>query len=132
MTPREFLKSYRFDDRIVTGEYFSSKPLEVKECERVGVVLMNLGGPDNVDDVAPFLYNLFMDPAIIDIPVGGVLRHWLCRMISSMRSKKVGQDYEMIGGGSPINRLTREQSASLEKYLNEHFGTDGVTFHTYI
>lgn len=133
MTPREFLKDYRYDNRLVTGEYYSSKPLQLEPGDRVGVVLMNLGGPDKVDDVAPFLYNLFMDPAIIDIPLGGVMRHWLCRMIASMRSKKVGKDYEKIGGGSPINRLTREQSHSLQKYLNQNFGeAAGVDFRTYI
>lgn len=133
MTPREFLKRYSYDDRLVTGEYFSSSPLELEAGDRVGVVLLNLGGPDEVEDVAPFLYNLFMDPAIIDIPVGGRLRHWLCRLISSMRSKKVGKDYEMIGGGSPINRLTREQSGSLAKHLNARFGKEaGVEFRTYI
>lgn len=133
MTPREFLKSYRYDPRIVTGEYFSSKPLQLKRGDRVGVVLMNLGGPDTIPDVEPFLYNLFMDPAIIDIPVGGRLRHWICRYIATKRSRSVGKDYEQIGGGSPINRLTREQSASLEKHLNKKFGeVAGVEFRTYI
>ncbi|MFW5973434.1 MAG: ferrochelatase [Bacteroidota bacterium] len=133
MTPRAFLKSYRFDDRMVTGEFFPSDPVQLESGDRVGVVLMNLGGPESIDDVRPFLYNLFMDPAIIDIPVRGVFRHWLCRAISSLRAKKVGKDYEIIGGGSPINRLTREQSASLQKMLNERLARDvDVEFRTYI
>lgn len=133
MSPREFLKFYRYDPRVVTGEYFSSKPLCIERGDRVGVVLMNLGGPDTVADVEPFLYNLFMDPAIIDIPVGGAVRHWLSRYVASRRARTVASDYEQIGGGAPINRLTREQAQSLEKYLNRNFGESArVEFKTYI
>ncbi len=133
MTPREFLHAYAFDRRIIDGGYFSSEPLALDPGDTVGVVLLNLGGPNVQEDVAPFLYNLFMDPAIIDLPVGGVLRHWLCRLISSMRSRSVREDYEAIGGGSPINRLTREQARSLDKKLNRQYGTAaGVSFRTYV
>ncbi len=133
MTPLEFLRDYEFDSRLVTGEYFPTDPVSVESGDKVGVVLLNLGGPDTTDDVEPFLYNLFMDPAIIDIPVGGRARHWLCKAISKLRAKSVSEDYELIGGGSPINRLTREQSDSLERLLNERFGdAAGVDFKTYI
>ena len=133
MTPRQFLRKYRYDRRLVTGRYYASEPLTVERGEKVGVVLLNLGGPTCAEDVAPFLYNLFMDPAIIDIPVSGVFRHWISSLIARTRSKKVGRDYEVIGGGSPINRLTREQASSLEKHLNEKYGKPaGVTFRTYI
>lgn len=133
MTPRQFLKRYSYDDRLVTGEYFSLDPLVVEKGDKVGVVLLNLGGPEKREDVAPFLYNLFMDPAIVDIPVGGILRHWLCKYISSRRSQHVGEDYEVIGGGSPINRLTREQASALETRLMRDFGTEaGVEFKTYM
>ena len=133
MTPRDFLKRYRYDERLVTGAYFPSDPLPIERGDKVGVVLMNLGGPHEQGDVEPFLYNLFMDPAIIDIPVGGVLRHWLSRAISKTRSKSVGKDYEVIGGGSPINSLTQEQAESLEALLNERYGqAAGAQFRTYI
>ena len=133
MTPRQFLAKYQYDDRLVTGKYYPAEPLHIERGDKVGVVLMNLGGPEGAEDVEPFLYNLFMDPAIIDIPLRGRLRHWLCRFIASTRSKRVGKDYEVIGGGSPINRLTREQAATLEAFLNEQFGAPaGVDFHTYI
>ncbi len=133
MTPREFLKTYSYDKRLVTGEYFSSDPLRIERGDRVGVVLLNLGGPNKREDVAPFLYNLFMDPAIIDIPAGGIFRHWICRLIASRRSESVGKDYEVIGGGSPINRLTREQARSLEERLNRTYGEKaGVRFRTYM
>lgn len=133
MTPREFLKRYEYDQRLVTGEYYSQDPIEVHPGETVGVVLLNLGGPRESEETAPFLYNLFMDPAIIDIPVGGILRHWLCTLISKTRAKSVSEDYEAIGGGSPINRLTREQADSLEQHLNDQYGeVFGAEFRTYM
>lgn len=132
MTPREFLKRYSWDSRLVTGGFFPSDPLPVERGDTVGVVLFNLGGPEKREDIAPFLYNLFMDPAIIDIPVGGLLRHGLCRLISRRRSKSVAEDYEAIGGGSPINRLTREQAKALEERLMRDYGrAEGVEFKTY-
>lgn len=133
MTPRQFLSKYSYDSRLVTGEYFSSDPLEINEGDRIGVVLLNLGGPFKSEDVTPFLYNLFMDPAIIDIPLKGILRHWISTIISRLRGKNVAKDYEEIGGESPINRLTVEQAVNLEKHLNEVYGKEAsVSFHTYV
>jgi ferrochelatase len=133
MTPREFLGTYQFDRRMVTGGHFPAEPLAVEGGDTVGVVLLNLGGPEKRADVAPFLYNLFMDPAIIDFPVSGIFRHWLAKLISKRRARSVAEDYEAIGGGSPINRLTCEQSKSLEVLLNERYGdATGVSFRTYI
>lgn len=133
MTPREFSRRYQFDARITDGSYFSDQPLEVEAGDKVGVLLLNLGGPDRKEDVAPFLYNLFMDPAIIDIPLRGTLRHWICKLIASTRARSVAEDYELIGGGSPINRLTREQAEAIESVLNERLAAEtGASFHTYI
>lgn len=151
MTPREFLQAYEFDKRIIRGTYFSTDPLPIEESDDVGVVMLNLGGPDTLDDVEPFLYNLFMDPAIIDLNVpvvgtteislnwlfnkafDGALRDRLCRFIAEKRSESVREDYELIGGGSPINRLTREQAKCLEQQLNKTYAeVTGATFHTYI
>lgn len=133
MTPRQFLRVYRLDKRLVTGGHVPSDPLPIERGDRIGVVLLNLGGPDQPADVAPFLYNLFMDPAIIDMPVGRTMRHWLSRFIAKTRAKSVGKDYEIIGGGSPINRLTREQSQALERLLNKQYGAgNDIEFSTYI
>ena len=92
MTPIEFSRIYRFDPRIVDGSYFNGGAIDIEKGDVVGVVLLNLGGPHNRHDVEPFLYNLFMDPAIIDIPLRGMARHLLSRLISSRRSKKVAND----------------------------------------
>lgn len=135
MTPLEFSRLYSFNPRIVDGSYFDGGYLEVERGDRIGVVLLNLGGPTKSADVEPFLYNLFMDPAIIDIPLKGRLRDLLSRLISTLRAKKVAGDYLAIDpeGGSPINRLTSEQSRALELELNERFGTKGgVSFHTFV
>lgn len=135
MTPIRFSRQYSFDPKIVDGSYFSGEALDLEEGDHVGIVLLNLGGPKKSEDVQPFLYNLFMDPAIIDIPLKGLTRHLLCKLISSLRAKKVAEDYKRIDpkGGSPINPLTEAQSADLERSLNERFGApNGVRFSTYI
>ena len=134
MTSLQFSRLYRFDPRIVDGSYFSGDALDLEPGDVVGVLLLNLGGPHKGEDVQPFLYNLFMDPAIIDIPLRGIPRHLLCKLISTLRAKKVGEDYAQIDpkGGSPINPLTEEQSAALQRYLNERFGEpNGLRFRTY-
>ena len=133
MTARDFLKVYRYDERLINGGYYPQEPVLVEPGDRVGVVMMNLGGPMAEADVEPFLYNLFMDPAIIDIPLPKGLRYWLSRYIARKRSQSVGEEYRLIGGNSPINRLTREQAAALERRLNARFGAaTGATFRTYV
>ncbi|MGE3800611.1 MAG: ferrochelatase [Candidatus Kapaibacterium sp.] len=134
MTPIKFSRLYRFDPRIVDGSYFSGDALQLERGDVVGVLLLNLGGPHKGADVQPFLYNLFMDPAIIDIPLRGITRHLLCKLISTLRAKKVGEDYAQIdpNGGSPINRLTEGQAQALQQNLNDRFGDpNGITFRTY-
>jgi len=94
---------------------------------------MNLGGPTALDDVQPFLYNLLMDPALLPMPVGGGLRHAFCRGLAAFRADAVRQQYELIGGRSPLTRLTNEQAESLQRYLDEHFGAPtGIDFRTYV
>ncbi|RMF64042.1 MAG: ferrochelatase [Calditrichaeota bacterium] len=133
MDAREFLKHYKYDHRLITGQFYPAEPVEAKIGDKIGVVLLNLGGPERLAEIEPFLYNLFMDPAIIDMPIGGVFRHWLSRFIASKRSGKVAKDYAKIGGGSPLTRLTREQAERLEDELNRTFGhPSGVTFRVYI
>ena len=74
---------------------------------------MQLGGPDALDAVEPFLYNLFCDPDIIDLPLAFLFRRPLARLISSRRAPKVQEYYRNIGGRSPILRLTRRQADAL-------------------
>ena len=82
---------------------------------RIAVVLFNLGGPDSLEAVQPFLRNLFSDPAIIRLP--GFLRLPLARFISSRRASKAKEIYRQIGGSSPILGQTEAQARALEAAL---------------
>jgi ferrochelatase len=86
-------------------------------AQRLGVVLFQLGGPDRLDAIEPFLYNLFCDPDIIDFPFARIARKPLARMIASTRARKVQHHYSVIGGGSPIRRHTEAQARALESLL---------------
>lgn len=86
----------------------------------LGVVLLQLGGPDSLDNVEPFLNNLFCDPDIIDLPFAFLFRRPLARFISSRRAPKVQEFYKRIGRKSPILKLTRRQAVALERELSRH------------
>ncbi len=81
-----------------------------------GILLFNLGGPETLRDVRPFLYNLFSDPEIIRIK-SGVFRRILAWLISSMRQGKSRDLYRQIGGGSPLRKITEEQAGALRDAL---------------
>jgi protoporphyrin/coproporphyrin ferrochelatase len=88
--------------------------------KKIAVVLFQLGGPDSQAAVEPFLYNLFCDPDIINFPGAFLARKLIAKLISTTRSKVVGQHYAEIGGGSPIRRLTEQQARALEVALKPH------------
>jgi ferrochelatase len=77
------------------------------------IILFNLGGPDKLDNVKPFLFNLFNDPAIINLPT--ILRYPLAKLISKKREPVAKKIYQELGGSSPILKLTQDQSNALEK-----------------
>ena len=81
-----------------------------------GVLLLNLGGPETLSDVRPFLYKLFSDPEIIRIK-NPALRRFLAWIISRTREKKSQSLYRQIGGGSPLRKITESQATSLETAL---------------
>lgn len=83
----------------------------------IGVVLLQLGGPDSLENVEPFLCNLFCDPDIIDLPFAFLFRKPLARFISSRRAPKIQEYYKRIGKKSPILKLTLRQAKALEKAL---------------
>lgn len=86
-----------------------------------GVVLLQLGGPDSLESVEPFLNNLFSDPDIIDLPLAFLFRKRLARLISKRRAPKVQEYYRRIGGKSPILKLTLRQARALERELRTIF-----------
>lgn len=85
---------------------------------RVGVLLLNLGGPDELEDVRPFLYNLFSDPEIIRLPFPW-LQSPLAWLISTLRAKKSQENYRHIGGGSPLRQITEAQAQALQEQLQQ-------------
>jgi ferrochelatase len=87
---------------------------------RTAVLLMNMGGPDSLDSVRPFLRNLFSDPAIMGMPAA--LRRPLAAFLSARRARKVRPRYELIGGASPIGPITSEQAKAVEEVLGSSFG----------
>jgi len=96
--------------------------------EKVGVVLLNLGGPDSLEAVEPFLFNLFNDPEIINFPLSFLFRKSLAKLISSKRHPRIQEQYKEIGGKSPLLELTEVQARLLEKKLGEK----GVNAKVYI
>jgi ferrochelatase len=81
--------------------------------------LFQLGGPDSLESIEPFLYNLFCDPDIIDFPFARIARQPLARLISMRRAKHVAHHYAEIGGKSPILEFTERQAAALETELRK-------------
>src|SRR5260370_28637236 len=88
--------------------------------KRVGIVLFQLGGPDSLEAVEPFLLNLFLDPDIIPLGPFGLLRRPIARLISSRRSVPVAEKYAEIGGRSPIGALTERQRVRLVEAVTPH------------
>jgi len=81
------------------------------------IILFNLGGPDKLENVEPFLFNLFNDPAILNLPT--FLRYPLAKLISNRRAPVAKKIYAELGGSSPILKLTKKQSDALEIKLNQ-------------
>ena len=84
--------------------------------------MMNLGGPATLDDVEPFLLELFADREIIQLP----LQRWLGPFIARRRTPKVRNLYASIGGGSPILRYTEAQGRGMVARLDRTLPRDGA------
>jgi len=88
----------------------------------VGILLFNMGGPGTLDDVEPFLVNLFSDRDIIELPMGARLQPLVARLIAKARGNGVRRNYASIGGGSPQLKLTRAQALALGDRLDRETG----------
>jgi ferrochelatase len=95
--------------------------------KRVGIVLFQLGGPDSLQAVEPFLLNLFLDPDIIPMGPLGFLRKPLAKLISSRRSIPVAGKYAEIGRRSPIGLLTERQRVRLVEAVSPYIDPVAVT-----
>ncbi len=94
---------------------------------KIGVLLFNLGGPESLEEVKPFLFNLFSDPDIIRIRSDS-LRNLVAWFIATTRKKRSCGYYARIGGGSPLRRITEDQAAALQK----HLAGDGFQVKAYV
>mgnify|MGYP006132835259 CR=1 FL=1 len=81
------------------------------------IILFNLGGPDSIKSVEPFLFNLFNDPAIISLPT--IFRFPLAKLISKRRAPVAKEIYKEMGGRSPILQETQIQAEAIEKSLKD-------------
>jgi len=120
---------------LVDVEGYSSDPksfynsVDEDDEYKVGVLLLNLGGPETLDDVQPFLYNLFADPDIIRLPPPvQFLQGFLANALSASRAPKSREAYESIGGGSPLRRITEDQANALQAAMQAR----GIQAKTYV
>ena len=90
------------------------------------VVVFNLGGPDKPSSIQPFLFNLFNDAAIINLP--NPFRWFIAKLLSKRRAPAAEKIYANIGGGSPILALTQKQAAALEIKLNNNKNINSKVF----
>jgi protoporphyrin/coproporphyrin ferrochelatase len=91
----------------------------VSDVARTAIVLMNLGGPDSLAAVEPFLTNLFGDPAIIRLP--WLLRMPLARLIAHRRARTAREIYSKLGGASPLLPNTEAQAQALDQALGPEY-----------
>ncbi len=96
---------------------------------KTAILFLNLGGPDSLEAVKPFLYNLFADPDIIKLPLSTLFQKPLAWWIATTRAEEARHNYAQMGGASPILPLTREQGAALRACLQARGAGD---FQVYI
>ena len=89
----------------------------MSDSKPTALILLNMGGPDSLKSVEPFLYNLFSDRELIQLPAGALLQKPFAKMISKRRSKKVVASYRAIGGKSPLLEWTQKQAAGIAERL---------------
>lgn len=96
---------------------------------KLAIVLFNLGGPDHVTTIEPFLFNLFNDKAIISVPQP--IRWLLAKYIALRRAPVAAEIYAHLGGKSPLLDLTRRQADALKETVGQNLGSN-VEVQTFI
>ncbi len=91
----------------------------MSDSKPTALILLNMGGPDSLEAVKPFLYNLFSDRELIQLPAGALLQKPFARLISHFRAKKVVENYRTIGGKSPLLEWTRKQARGIAQRLED-------------
>jgi len=96
---------------------------------KVGVMFLNLGGPEKSEDVEGFLYNLFADPDIIRLPPPlAPLQKIIALLISKRRAPKSIAAYDSIGGGSPILKYSNQQAQLIQQKIMHKYNLDVNTY----
>ncbi|KYQ88485.1 ferrochelatase [Tieghemostelium lacteum] len=111
-----FQNANKFNLNKISGlRYFSSQTLEKNGDVKTAILMLNLGGPSNKEEVEPFLNRLFSDRDIIKLPFQSIAGP----LIAKRRAPAVEKLYEAIGGGSPIRQWTEKQGLLLEKLMDD-------------
>jgi ferrochelatase len=84
-----------------------------------GLVLLNMGGPESLDEVEPYLCRLFSDRRLIRLPGGPLVQKPLARLIARRRAPRSREHYRQIGGKSPLRDWSERQSAALGQQLGD-------------
>src|SRR5262245_61817477 len=87
--------------------------------DRIAIVLFNLGGPDSLAAVRPFLFNLFSDPDIFRLPLSALTQKPFAALVSWRRAPEAAKGYAAIGGASPLLANTRAQADALARALRQ-------------
>jgi len=98
----------------------------------VGIVLLGPGGPSTHAEVPGFLYRQYMDPAVAQVRFASWIQHVISRVAAHRRAPVARQEYEAIGGRSPMLRHVGEQAVTLQRELERSYGETGVRFRTYV
>jgi len=110
-------------ERLKSNQKYLEHPGESVDFqnEKWAALFLNMGGPEKLDDVEQYLYNIFSDPYIIKLPLSFILQKPLARLISSRRAPKSRANYEAIGGGSPLLKWSRIAAENTEKKLKDNY-----------
>ena len=100
----------------------------MNEPKKIAVIISNMGGPDSLDAVEPYLYNIFKDRDIIDIPLPEFLRDPLVRWLAKKRAPESREIYEKLGGKTPLTEITSQQARHLQDMLNKSAEVDFEVF----
>uniref|UniRef100_A0A4W3I0H3 Ferrochelatase n=1 Tax=Callorhinchus milii TaxID=7868 RepID=A0A4W3I0H3_CALMI len=95
--------------KCLVSFFLSRKP-------KTGILMLNMGGPETLDDVHDFLLRLFLDKDLIPLPAQSKLAPFIARR----RTPKIQEQYHRIGGGSPIKMWTAVQGDGMVKLLDEY------------
>ncbi|MFQ5499838.1 MAG: ferrochelatase [Candidatus Zixiibacteriota bacterium] len=96
--------------------------------DRAAVILLSMGGPDRLEDIRRYLFNIFSDRSIIRLPGGKLLQKPFASLISRLRMKTVQDHYRLIGGGSPLLFWTETQARMVESTLK----AEGIDCRCYV